>query len=154
MGREQLTEQAVISCRRVPCPAGSLLLWDSRTIHQGWAGGPRLAQPICWEPRQRRESDAGALGRKMFMCIAGLPSSHSSAEARVHAMAPRSSPCELLEGEELPNIRAQIRPHCVAENKRRQWEEAQKSLWKRGAIDDVCSRTLASLLKPEVLDVL
>merc|ERR1712217_246749 len=81
--RRELTAAAAASSRRVPCPPGSLLLWDSRTIHQGWAGGPRLAQPVCWEPRDRRESDHNALGRKVFMCAAGLPSSHSSAEARV-----------------------------------------------------------------------
>jgi hypothetical protein len=36
---------AVEGARRVPMAAGSLLLWDSRTTHQGWCGGPRLAQP-------------------------------------------------------------------------------------------------------------
>lgn len=55
--REELLSEALLNSRRVPCPAGSLLLWDSRTVHQGWRGGPRLAQPICWEPRERR-SDA------------------------------------------------------------------------------------------------
>ena len=34
-----------------------LLLWDSRTVHQGWRGGPRLAMPICWEPRHRRSEE-------------------------------------------------------------------------------------------------
>merc|ERR1712232_847104 len=124
--RQQLTSEAITASRRVPCPAGSLLLWDSRTIHQGWAGGPRLAQPVCWEPRQRRESDPAALGRKMFMCTAGLPSSHSSAEARVHGMASRSRPCEVLEGDDIPAIKNQIRPYCIDENKKREWEAAQK----------------------------
>eukprot|EP00913_Durusdinium_trenchii_P018147 g17050.t1 len=50
--REELMSEALLNARRVPCPAGSLLLWDSRTVHQGWRGGPRLAQPICWEPRR------------------------------------------------------------------------------------------------------
>ncbi|CAE7555781.1 Henmt1, partial [Symbiodinium pilosum] len=41
----ELLAAAQKGCRRMPCPAGSLLLWDSRVIHQGWRGGPRLAQP-------------------------------------------------------------------------------------------------------------
>lgn len=152
--RQQLINEAMVASRRVPCPAGSLLLWDSRTIHQGWAGGPRLAQPVCWEPRQRREGDREALGRKIFMCAAGVPSSHSSAEARVHGMAPRSKPCEVLEGDAMPAIKAQVRPFCVAEDKRHEWEAAQQILWARGAVDQADPRALIKLLKPEVVDVL
>lgn len=152
--RKALTDEAMVACRRVPCPAGSLLLWDSRTIHQGWAGGPRLAQPVCWEPRQRRESDPAALARKVFMCAAGLPSSHSSAEARVHGMAPRSRPCEVIEGDEMPAVKAQIRPHCVAKEKHGEWEKAQKTLWLRGAIDHADPQALVDLLKPDILSVL
>jgi hypothetical protein len=32
--------------RRVPVPAGGLLIWSSRTLHQGHSGGARLAMPI------------------------------------------------------------------------------------------------------------
>jgi len=152
--REELTNEAMVACRRVPCPSGSLLLWDSRTIHQGWAGGPRLAQPVCWEPRQRREDDHAALGRKIFMCTAGLPSSHSSAEARVHGMAPRSRPWQTLEIDDSPAFRAQIRPFCIAEERKREWEQAQHSLWSRGAIEEIDPRPFAKLLKPEILAVL
>ncbi|CAK9007050.1 Hypothetical protein SCF082_LOCUS9302 [Durusdinium trenchii] len=83
--REELMRDAFEKSRRVPCPAGSLLLWDSRTVHQGWRGGPRLAMPICWEPKTRR--DEAALRRKLWMCGSGVPSSHSAAEGRVHGMA-------------------------------------------------------------------
>jgi hypothetical protein len=92
-------------CRRVPAPEGSLLLWNSKTLHQaplpprppcsmtigiyhctaeaaaardscsqGWTSGRRLAQPVCWEPRSRR--DHAALVRKAVMSIRGLPSTH------------------------------------------------------------------------------
>ena len=78
--------------RRVPVPAGSLLLWTSRTTHQGWNGGPRLAQPVCWEPRTRR--DARARERKMRLAALGLPSTHWASLALPHEllledMAPR-----------------------------------------------------------------
>lgn len=152
--RQQLIDEAMAASRRVPCPAGSLLLWDSRTIHQGWAGGPRLAQPVCWEPRERREGDQDALGRKISMCVAGVPSSHSSAEARVHGMAPRSKPCDVIEGYDMPAIKAHVRPFCVAEDKKREWEAAQKSLWKGGAVGQADSSALIKLLKLEILDAL
>eukprot|EP00931_Biecheleriopsis_adriatica_P122515 TRINITY_DN97510_c0_g1_i1.p1 TRINITY_DN97510_c0_g1~~TRINITY_DN97510_c0_g1_i1.p1 ORF type:complete len:412 (-),score=72.55 TRINITY_DN97510_c0_g1_i1:37-1272(-) len=59
---------------RVPVPSGGLLLWSSRALHQGWSGGPRLAQPVCWEPRGRR--DDSALDRKLRLAALGLPSTH------------------------------------------------------------------------------
>ena len=32
--------------RRAVVPAGAMFLWNSRTVHTGWRGGPRLAQDI------------------------------------------------------------------------------------------------------------
>jgi hypothetical protein len=66
----------------VPVPAGALLLWNSRTIHQGWAPGPRLAQPVCWEPKARRSRDA--LIRKAVCCIHGYPTTHWAALGFYH----------------------------------------------------------------------
>ena len=63
-----------LQAKRVPVPAGALLIWDSRLVHQGWRGGPRLAQPICWEPRARRSEEA--LERKARLTALGLPSTH------------------------------------------------------------------------------
>merc|ERR1712232_612925 len=60
--------------RRAPIPAGSLLLWSSRTVHQGWTGGPRLAQPVCWEPKSRRNPQA--YDNKLRLAALGLPSTH------------------------------------------------------------------------------
>merc|ERR1719203_2007825 len=71
---KQLSERWYDSARRVPVPAGSLFLWSSRTVHQGWSGGPRLAQPVCWEPAGRR--DERSRERKLKMAALGLPSTH------------------------------------------------------------------------------
>jgi hypothetical protein len=62
------------NARRVPVPAGGMLMWNSRTVHQGWSGGPRLAQPVCWEPRERRS--AAARERKLRCAALGLPTTH------------------------------------------------------------------------------
>jgi hypothetical protein len=95
----QLGELFRRGCRRAPMPEGSLLLWNSRTLHQamprahvplsnrefseaaardalfqGWTSGRRLAQPVCWEPKSRRGE--AALVRKTLMSIRGLPSTH------------------------------------------------------------------------------
>jgi hypothetical protein len=44
--------------RRIPVARGGVLLWNSKTIHQGWPNGPRLAVPICFEPKERRSIEA------------------------------------------------------------------------------------------------
>jgi len=75
--------------RRIPVPAGALLLWDSRTTHQGWDGGPRLAQPICWEPRAWRSCEA--LERKRRCCVLGIATSHYASLGQLHR-----SQCETL----------------------------------------------------------
>merc|ERR1711862_665592 len=69
-----LEEQWSTGAGRVPVPSGGLFLWSSRTLHQGWNGGPRLAQPVCWEPCGRRSTLA--LDRKLRLAALGLPSTH------------------------------------------------------------------------------
>merc|ERR1719272_2562631 len=69
-----LEEQWRTGAGRVPVSSGGLFLWSSRTLHQGWSGGPRLAQPVCWEPAGRR--DNAALDRKLQLAALGLPSTH------------------------------------------------------------------------------
>jgi hypothetical protein len=60
--------------RRVPVPAGGMLMWSSRTIHQGWGRGQRLAVPVCMEPAERRSVKAL---RNKEMCVAlGRPTTH------------------------------------------------------------------------------
>lgn len=159
--REAVLCEAIARSRRVPCPAGSLLLWDSRTVHQGWAGGPRLAQPVCWEPRERR--DAKALRRKLWMCAAGVPSSHSSSEARVHGMAPRRRPEAVQRPrpgapEEGLAMVASILPFGVARGTEAEWEAMQDALWCGGNPHKSCERTseavLMDILRPEVVSAL
>merc|ERR1719356_604913 len=72
--RDRLIRGWEAGARRMPVPAGGLLLWTSRTTHQGWRGGPRLAQPVCMEPRARRSNEA--LERKLRLAALGLPSTH------------------------------------------------------------------------------
>lgn len=152
--REELLSEALLNSRRVPCPAGSLLLWDSRTVHQGWRGGPRLAQPICWEPRERRSEEA--LHRKLWMCGSGIASSHSAAEGRVHGMAKEAPSPSLEEG--LPLLRACLVPYGIASGQEINWVEQHEAIWpsdnpKRQA--DVNNlRALLPLLRPEMEEVL
>lgn len=71
--------------RRVPVPAGALLIWSSRTLHQGHAGGSRLAMPVCWEPSERRSPAVRA--RKARLVLAGLASSHWASLGLQHGAA-------------------------------------------------------------------
>lgn len=60
--------------RRAVVPPGALLLWNSRTVHAGWRGGPRLAQAVCLEPASRREERHRLA--KLRLAALGLPSTH------------------------------------------------------------------------------
>ncbi len=51
-------------------------------MHQGWGPGTRLAQPVCWEPRVRR--DGGALVRKAELSLRGFPSTHWASLGFMH----------------------------------------------------------------------
>lgn len=87
----RLREQWRVGARRVPVPEGALLLWSSKTLHQGWSGGPRLAQPVCWEPAGRR--DDAAYDRKLRLAALGLPSTHWASLGIPHTLV-KPSPCE------------------------------------------------------------
>ena len=77
------------SARRVPVPAGSLLLWDSKTSHQGWPLGARLAVPVCFEPVERRPP---AVRRAKLRAVKeGLPTSHWASLGTVHMHVPRQA---------------------------------------------------------------
>jgi len=62
------------AARRIPVPAGGMVVWSCSTLHQGWSHGDRLAVPVCWEPRWRRPNDA--LARKRLAVKRGLPTTH------------------------------------------------------------------------------
>merc|ERR1712232_810469 len=83
--RDRLIRGWEEGARRMPVPAGGLLLWTSRTTHQGWSGGPRLAQPLCWEPRSRRS--ALMRERKLRLAALGLPSTHWASLAMPHELS-------------------------------------------------------------------
>jgi len=103
--------------RRIPVPAGALLLWDSRTTHQGWDGGPRLAQPICWEPRDWRSPEA--LQRKRRCCVLGIATSHYASLGQLHPslcetqFLPRPLPVT-LPGHGRLQLRPSLRPEALA----------------------------------------
>mmetsp|Transcript_14587 Transcript_14587/g.25830 ORF Transcript_14587/g.25830 Transcript_14587/m.25830 type:complete len:427 (-) Transcript_14587:127-1407(-) len=88
--RDGLIQGWQAHARRIPVPAGSLLLWTSRTTHQGWSGGPRLAQPVCWEPRSRR--DEVMRERKLRLAALGLPSTHWASLALPHELSDLTRP--------------------------------------------------------------
>jgi len=157
--RDDLATKAIAGTRRIPCPRGSLFLWDSRTIHQGWAGGPRFAQPICWEPRSRRDEEARL--RKLYCCAAGVPTSHSSSEGRVHGMARPGRPKDSRPTEVKPALKVTM-PYCVAPDQAAAWSELQGMLW-CGKEDPAknCTRITAAegvliekILRREILEAL
>jgi hypothetical protein len=157
--RDNLAAQAILNTRRVPCPAGSLLLWDSRTIHQGWSGGPRFAQPICWEPKSRR--DEAARRRKLYCCAAGVPTSHSSSEGRVHGMARIGRPKASNATEVKPAMKVTV-PYCVAPGREAAWEDLQDTLWafkedpskNSQHLTTAQATVIETILRPEVLEAL
>jgi len=149
---KRLHAEAVAGARRVRVKAGSLLLWDSRTTHQGWCGGPRLAQPVCWEPRSRR--DEAALRRKLWMCATGVGSSHSSTEGRVHAMAPRQ-PGRALAGSVVGErplllpLRPTVVPFGIRPDRIAAWRAMERDLW--GSSKDRQTRRKADSLNTDAV---
>uniref|UniRef100_A0A7S1RF61 Phytanoyl-CoA dioxygenase n=1 Tax=Alexandrium catenella TaxID=2925 RepID=A0A7S1RF61_ALECA len=142
---------------RVPVPRGGLFLWSSRTLHQGWSGGPRLAQPVCWEPAGRR--DDATLDRKMRLAALGLPSTHWASLGIPHTLvAPRpcsaTAPCE--QGKVALPLRASIQPASLRPGGRsvgELWEALQDGLWeahmpaalRESVAESICPEILAAL---------
>lgn len=100
--------------RRVPVPAGGLLLWNSKTIHQGWPHGARLAQPICYEPSKRR--DHKALASKVGAVETGMPTSHWASIGKIHSVASGNE----VGGDAKYGVvlRHQAHKHCIGANGR------------------------------------
>jgi len=152
-GRDELVRDAVKGSRRIPVPAGSLLLWSSRTVHQGWKGGPRLAIPICWEPKERVSEEARK--RKALCALAGFPTNHSPSEGLVH-------PCVASRrGDQAKLCRPQVRPFSVLPEDRLPAAEWAK-LWNFWEGEQFAEDLLAKappidvekVLKPEVIAAL
>jgi ectoine hydroxylase-related dioxygenase (phytanoyl-CoA dioxygenase family) len=72
--KERLLKVWCEKSRRIPVPAGGLLIFNSRTIHQGYQNGLRLAQTVCWEPKIYRTEEA--LIKKLQACVMGIATTH------------------------------------------------------------------------------
>jgi Ricin-type beta-trefoil lectin domain-like len=77
------SEQYVREARRLRLTKGSMLIWNSRAIHQGSMKGPRFAMPVCWEPRVRR-TPGKVFNRKLRIAASGKPSTHWASLGKVH----------------------------------------------------------------------
>jgi hypothetical protein len=72
--KKELMDYFIKNARRVQVPAGGLLIFNSRTIHQGFPSGYRFAQPISWEPKTYRSDSA--LKSKLKCIHGGLATMH------------------------------------------------------------------------------
>lgn len=67
---------------RLKIPADTLLIFNSKLIHQGWHGPNRLCFMICYSDKLARTEEARQL--KIYMYIYGLRSTHWSQFPRIH----------------------------------------------------------------------
>jgi len=122
------------AARRVPVPAGALFLWDSRTVHQGWTGGPRLAQPVCWEPVGRRTDRARQ--RKLRLAALGLPSTHWASLGLPHNLVAPNLPDPVTASKrgdaKIPMISA-LEPVTLAAGKKTKdmWNKFKSADWSK-----------------------
>jgi hypothetical protein len=137
--RDELFPRWEKEARRVPVPSGALLIWDSRLMHQGWKGGPRLAQPICWEPRDLRDEDA--LERKRRFSALGLPTNHSAASGLRHQEVSRTPflPTNVIH-DALHTIRPTIKPEPLKGKVSKAWSNTSGDF--KGQIDDRFEKNL------------
>ena len=122
--REELLAGWCAHSRKLTIPAGALLLWNSRTVHTGWKGGPRFAQAVCLEPA--RERPAAQRLAKLRLAALGLPSTHWARIGHQHDVLPsytgwlEATPAASACGHDEPSevvlpLRAAIRPAALAE---------------------------------------
>lgn len=144
-----LLDEALRGSKRVPVPAGSLLLWSSKTTHQGWQGGARFAVPVCWEPRSR--VDEGATARKLFMAAAGIASSHSPSEGRLHPFASRRRGAAMRRPAARPWT---VRPDIPRADWDTLWESWPGEACAEDIMGAVDAKLLAAALRGEVVGAL
>jgi len=154
---QRLSDRWRRESRRVTAPAGSLLLWSSRTLHQGWSGGPRLAQPVCWEPVGRRSDRA--FEKKLRLAALGLPSTHWASLGIPHTLvAPKPSPPSIArkteDGIALP-LKSTLSPATLREGVRVEdmWKLLESTDWERPLPPDARELLMRSIV-PEILDAL
>eukprot|EP01035_Chromulina_nebulosa_P029065 gene29065-38481_t len=107
---ENLERRFLAEARRMRMPAGSLLVWNSKTLHQGWRSGPRLAMPVCWEPRHRRTGVAFL--RKIRLILQGLPTTHWASLGYQHDLSLGRS-ATLRRGHESKDLNGVVLPHAI-----------------------------------------
>jgi len=146
---ERLCHRWRQAARRVPVPAGSLLLWSSKTVHQGWSGGPRLAQPVCWEPKGRRSERS--YERKLRLAALGLPSTHWASLGIPHTLVnvkpvDPTSYRNTMKGVALP-LKSTLRPVALAGGVQVQdmWRHFAKADWEKPLPPDLKELLLKSI---------
>eukprot|EP00754_Rhynchopus_humris_P007237 Rhum_TRINITY_DN13383_c0_g1::Rhum_TRINITY_DN13383_c0_g1_i1::g.59616::m.59616 len=160
--RSRIIQGGLEQARRVPVPAGSLLLFNSYLSHQGWAAGPRLAACVCWEKKEHRRQDA--LSRKAWMCTTGMPSAHSAVDAKVHTSqqemitsVTKASASAAFSRMQLP-LYPSLPPYGVREEAAEEWQRLVPKLWpssaKQSAGGAKWTSRLRGILKPQVFDAL
>lgn len=157
--KESLNQRWRKMARRVPMPAGSLLLWSSKLVHQGWSGGPRLAQPVCWEPTSRR--GPLARDRKLRMAALGLPSTHWASLGIPHTLvdikpsqATKARPSH--KGVELPLKWSLKLPSLMpGVDVPDMWRHFQNSDFEKTVLEDMKEIVdLEKMLRPEIVNAL
>jgi hypothetical protein len=157
-------ERYLREARRVPLAAGSLIIWDSRTVHQGWDEGRRLAMPVCWEPRGRMsEVCEGELvaRRKLRIAASGRCTTHWASLGREHSVPSRkpsttaasNDNCSLVE---LATSRMLV-PYCVSPEFAGQYPlilELCEQLKQSGDTDDTVAELLRSMMRPDIIAIL
>lgn len=72
--RKNMMDRFIKGARRVPVPKGGMIIFNSRTIHQGYPNGRRLAVPISWEPKKFRTEEC--LKLKLQAVNMGIATTH------------------------------------------------------------------------------
>eukprot|EP01063_Lacrimia_lanifica_P012217 TRINITY_DN18835_c0_g1_i1.p1 TRINITY_DN18835_c0_g1~~TRINITY_DN18835_c0_g1_i1.p1 ORF type:complete len:481 (+),score=130.44 TRINITY_DN18835_c0_g1_i1:59-1501(+) len=164
--RDKLVDGALAHAKRVPVPAGALVLWDGRLAHQGWAGGRRLACPVCYEAKSTRTEAART--RKVWLAATGQPSTHWASLGMVHtgqtgllsSLSEHTAPAD--EVDDADDVKMPMYPTLlpwgVAPEHVDAWAALYPQLWK-GSAKDSCEgfargAEVAALLRPDVLNAL
>jgi hypothetical protein len=157
MADNRINAQYLYEAKRIPLPAGSLIIWNSKTIHQGWNGGQRLAMPVCWEPKALRSKQA--YNRKLRIVCSGLATTHWASFGYQHDWpdnlpnAPSVGNGNLFKVE-LPVI-GKIRPHALKQDV--DFDHVLQVCSKAKQANDLSdeyAQQLQTFLIPEILNIL
>ena len=89
------TEEKQCQLKKIHCPAGSMVFWDSRTIHSGCEALKNRKQPnyrcvayLCYMPRYLSSSKNNKKRQEAF--VNKRTSSHNATHARLFSKTPRT----------------------------------------------------------------